>query len=159
LLITHARDRLYAQPYQVPAEYQRGPHNYFNPPAFALLYTPFTAVGIKVAHEILTAITLALFAVLAWMCCRWLPPGPADSPKTSPPSEDDWLPGRLGAVLEAPRFARLLVFLAVFSTWPVYETIRLGHVTVLFAMCFAVAISAMEDRRTLPAGLAAGFLA
>src|SRR6185295_9687473 len=33
-----------------------------------------------------------------------------------------------------------------------------GHISVLFAMCFAVGIAAMEERREVPAGLAAAFL-
>src|SRR5439155_23501788 len=112
LMLTGDRTKLYSQPMDVPARYQRAPHNYFNPPGFALLYSPFTAVDITLAHKILTALTLVATAALAWLCSKWTA-------------------GRLGAVL---------IVLAIFSFWPVYETMRLGHVSVFYAICGVAAI-------------------
>src|SRR5207249_4124688 len=69
LVLDDHRGALYRQPYDVPERFARAPRNYFNPPLFALIYSPLTIFSLATAHKVLTA--LSAFACLGFVALAW----------------------------------------------------------------------------------------
>lgn len=133
LLLDSHRGSLYdpSQASQLAPELRKGPGNYFNPPLFALLYAPLTELALPEARRVLVFVVAALSAGLLPLAFY----------------------RRRGVVTVA------LSSLAIASFWPLYETMRYGHISVLFALVAGLALICLETKRYAWAGLLVAFLA
>ncbi len=133
LLFDSQRGSLYdpSQSSRLAPELRRAPGNYFNPPLFALLYSPLTVLALPEARRGLIFIIAALSAGLL-------------------PLVFYWRRGMMTVVLSS---------LAIASFWPLYETMRYGHISVLFALVAGLALVCLETKRDARAGLLVAFLA
>jgi hypothetical protein len=130
LVLTSHRGALYRDPFDVPERYARAPRNYFNPPLFALVYSPLTLFSLSIAHKVLSGLLASSVLGLVALAYYWRP----------------------------ERRVVVVAGLASASFWPVYETIRLGHISLLFALASGLCLVAFERPRPATAGILVALL-
>jgi glycosyl transferase family 87 len=134
-LVTDSHNRFLYYPGVLPLSFPnafRSAHtNFFNPPLLALLYAPLTAFDIVTAFHVLVLLMAVVAVMLVALAAYWRP----------------------------QPVAVLIAGLAIVSYWPVYSSLRLGNMSLLFALCSGLALVALEQKKQIPAGLLVAFLA
>jgi alpha-1,2-mannosyltransferase len=111
---------------------KRGP--WLNPPFYALVWMPLSALPYPLAWCVWTGVSLLSLAAAAWLLARWLAPSPA--------------PGSRG-----------LVPLLLCCSMPAIQTLCAGQSAAVALLILVVVATCWRQRRGLTAGLAAGLLA
>jgi hypothetical protein len=134
LIVSGDRDQLYRQNVEreIDPEARRAVSNIYNPPLFALMYTPLTVFERDDARYVAAGVMVAAAVGIAWLCRAW--------------SGGSWTAAALGG-------------LAIASFWPAVDSIRLMHPSLLLALISGLALLATDRGRARAAGVLVALLA
>lgn len=133
LMLTSDRTGLYDLEHvtEYRFEHRRAIGSFYNPPAFALVFIPFTFFNELTAARINLFLGVGVMIVVAGLLARLA---------------DGWL-------------ARAAVFLALVSFWPALVGVQIGHPTMLLAALAAAIVLLYERGQSASAGVLLGAVA